>query len=161
MNLILLEPGDMSSPEVATLTGARARHAMAVLKVAAGHAIRIGMINGAVGTGIVTTMTDPAWDGSLRTDWSKEVLAVVVVLERANSVMLTPLSDCWIPPDEGGVGHLLLSYAGAEAFGKDASPVRYPYLMVNLARQNLRKVAVTFWRPPEKPFGSVELPKSK
>jgi len=58
VNLILLEPGDMSGPEVATLTGARARHAMAVLKAVPGHAIRIGMINGALGTGIVTTMTD-------------------------------------------------------------------------------------------------------
>jgi RsmE family RNA methyltransferase len=58
VNLILLEPGDMSGPEVATLTGARARHAMAVLKAAPGQVIRIGMINGTIGTGIVTSMTD-------------------------------------------------------------------------------------------------------
>lgn len=58
MNLILLEPDDMSGPDVATLAGVRAHHAVAVLKAAPGHSVRIGMINGAVGTGIVTAMTD-------------------------------------------------------------------------------------------------------
>jgi 16S rRNA (uracil1498-N3)-methyltransferase len=58
VNVILLEPGDMSGPEVATLTGERAHHVIAVLNAAPGHAVRIGMIDGAFGTGIVTTMTD-------------------------------------------------------------------------------------------------------
>ena len=58
MNLILLEPGDMSGPGLATLTGARAQHAIAVLKVTPGHAVRIGMIDGAIGTGTVISRTD-------------------------------------------------------------------------------------------------------
>jgi 16S rRNA (uracil1498-N3)-methyltransferase len=58
VNLILLEPDDMSGPELATLTGERAHHAIAVLKAGLGHAVRIGMIDGAVGTGTVTSMTD-------------------------------------------------------------------------------------------------------
>ena len=48
VNLILLERGDLNDSGEATLTGARARHAIEVLKAAPGKAVRIGMLNGAV-----------------------------------------------------------------------------------------------------------------
>jgi RsmE family RNA methyltransferase len=58
VNLILLEPGELSGPDKATLTGARARHAKDVLKTVPGDVIRIGLINGPIGTGVVTAITD-------------------------------------------------------------------------------------------------------
>ena len=53
MNLILLEPAALHDGR-ATLEGAQARHALDVLRVAPGQDIRVGVIDGAIGTGRVT-----------------------------------------------------------------------------------------------------------
>jgi RsmE family RNA methyltransferase len=58
VNLILLELGDTNRDGEATLTGARARHVIDVLKAVPGNAVRIGMLNGALGSGTVTAITD-------------------------------------------------------------------------------------------------------
>lgn len=58
MNLILLETADMTGRGIATLTGPRARHAIDVLQAAPGKAVRIGMLNGPLGSGTVTAVTD-------------------------------------------------------------------------------------------------------
>jgi RsmE family RNA methyltransferase len=58
VNLILLEPGDMNRPGEATLTGPQAQHVIDVLKAVPGNAVRIGMLNGAFGSGTVTAITD-------------------------------------------------------------------------------------------------------
>lgn len=58
MNLILLDPEEVDSQGEATLTGLRAQHVAKVLKAAAGQAVRIGILNGALGSGIVTSATD-------------------------------------------------------------------------------------------------------
>jgi DNA-directed RNA polymerase specialized sigma24 family protein len=105
-----------------------------------------------------STASDPAWDGGLfQLDWTKDVLVVVVVMEQANSVTLTPLSECWIAPDKGGVGHLLLTYAGPEPMGK-MPWLSFPYVMAKLPRENLKRVAVTIWRPTGKPAGAAVVP---
>ena len=53
MNLILLEPGEVSAERTATLRDGRARHAIEVLGVRPGHPLRVGIVNGAIGTGTV------------------------------------------------------------------------------------------------------------
>lgn len=53
MNLILLEAGSVRDG-AALLEGPRARHAIDVLRVTPGQEIRIGVIDGAIGTGRVT-----------------------------------------------------------------------------------------------------------
>ena len=53
MNLVLLEPAALLDGR-ATLEGAQARHALDVLRVAPGQDIRVGVIDGAIGTGRVT-----------------------------------------------------------------------------------------------------------
>jgi 16S rRNA (uracil1498-N3)-methyltransferase len=55
---MLLDSSDLNSSDQATLTGARAVHAIDVLKAAPGHTIRIGMLNGAMGTGTVLQVID-------------------------------------------------------------------------------------------------------
>ena len=53
MNLILLEAAALRDG-YAALEGAQARHALEVLRVAPGHQIRIGIVDGPIGTGRVT-----------------------------------------------------------------------------------------------------------
>jgi RNA polymerase sigma factor (sigma-70 family) len=106
----------------------------------------------------VSSANDPAWDGSMfRPNWKDELLLVVVLVEEANSVTLTPLRESWIAPDEGGVGHLLLQYDGPEPAGK-APWVQYPYVMTKVPRKDLKQIAVSLWRPTDKPAGVVTLP---
>lgn len=53
MNLLLLEPREIDQSGVATIDGVRARHVRDVLRVTPGAVIRVGVIDGAVGTAIV------------------------------------------------------------------------------------------------------------
>ena len=52
MNLLLLEPAEIIGDE-AMLTGRRAEHLLKVLRVAAGDLVRVGVINGLIGSGQV------------------------------------------------------------------------------------------------------------
>jgi 16S rRNA (uracil1498-N3)-methyltransferase len=62
VNLILLEPSEVSAAGIVTLSGPRAAHMLNVLHVAPGHDVRIGVLDGprgiatvdAIGNGIVT-----------------------------------------------------------------------------------------------------------
>lgn len=70
MNLILLEPEEVSADGTAVLSGKRARHVREVLKAAPGEEIRIGVVDGPMGTAMVIA------DGKalrLRCELSKEV----------------------------------------------------------------------------------------
>jgi 16S rRNA (uracil1498-N3)-methyltransferase len=54
MNLLLLESHELHESGSARLSGERARHLRAVLKVAPGQTVRVGLIDGPVGVGRVT-----------------------------------------------------------------------------------------------------------
>ncbi len=53
MNLILLQPGDFRDDGLAVLSDGRARHIRKVLKAEPGRSLRIGLLNGPLGTGTV------------------------------------------------------------------------------------------------------------
>jgi RsmE family RNA methyltransferase len=53
VNLILLEAGEIGNGPDLTLTGARARHLLTVLRVVPGDRVRVGVIDGPRGTAIV------------------------------------------------------------------------------------------------------------
>jgi 16S rRNA (uracil1498-N3)-methyltransferase len=53
MNLVLLEPREVTASGAATIDGARARHLIEVLKVAIDDTVRVGIIDGALGAGTV------------------------------------------------------------------------------------------------------------
>lgn len=55
MNVILLEPGELSPDGVATLAGRRALHVATVLRAAPGDRILVGLLGGAMGEGEVLT----------------------------------------------------------------------------------------------------------
>jgi len=53
MNLIILKPGDLVDDGLAELSDQRAKHIVSVLKAEPGQSVRIGMLNGPMGTGTV------------------------------------------------------------------------------------------------------------
>jgi len=55
MNLILLRPEDLLSPHAAILRGDRAEHLRTVLKSGPGDAVRVGLLDGKLGSGTVRT----------------------------------------------------------------------------------------------------------
>jgi RsmE family RNA methyltransferase len=58
VNLILLEPEEVDSHGNVTLTGPRAQHIAQVLKAGPGQTLRVGMLNGSLGSAAVTVSTD-------------------------------------------------------------------------------------------------------
>lgn len=58
MNLILLESTELDERGSVMLTDHRALHLLAVLKVQPGRDVRIGLLDGPIGTGRVTTLAD-------------------------------------------------------------------------------------------------------
>lgn len=104
-------------------------------------------------------MRDPSWDGSFfQTDWSKEALLVVLVLEPTNCVTLSTLDKCWIAPDKNGVAHLLLRYDGKPPEAQQMKFKNYPYVMLKVQRKDLKQVAVTVWRTGDKPDAVATVP---
>ncbi len=53
MNLLLIEPDELDDHGRATLSDGRARHLLAVLRVVPGQTVRVGVVNGSSGTGLV------------------------------------------------------------------------------------------------------------
>ena len=60
MNLILLEPGDLAGDGHARLSDTRAAHILSVLHGTAGRTIRIGMVDGPLGTGTILRTDEAA-----------------------------------------------------------------------------------------------------
>jgi len=60
VNLILLEPYEVDDAGAARLTGARAAHVAAVLQAQIGQRLRIGRLDGPLGTGTVTSVDENA-----------------------------------------------------------------------------------------------------
>jgi len=56
MNLVLLDDGDLTADGGAVLRGARARHVHEVHRAAVGDTLRVGLIGGQVGEGVVTAL---------------------------------------------------------------------------------------------------------
>ena len=60
MNLILLEPSEVRSAGDVRLSGIRAAHLRNVLRVAAGHQVRVGVLDGPCGVGTVQSVSADA-----------------------------------------------------------------------------------------------------
>jgi len=71
VNLLILEPGEVSESGDVLLTDARAGHVLNVLKAAPGHDVRVGLLDGPRGVGTVQAADDGAV--RLRCSFSTEV----------------------------------------------------------------------------------------
>lgn len=72
VNLILLERTELDSGDITTLRGDRARHLLNVLKVTPGQTVRVGIVDGQLGTGTVTTIAPG--EVALRCAFERETL---------------------------------------------------------------------------------------
>jgi 16S rRNA (uracil1498-N3)-methyltransferase len=109
VNLILLEPDEINAAGDAALSGARAAHLLEVLRVEAGHQVRVGVVDGPRGTATVQTTGD-------------EMVALRCELEadlppRPNVDLLLAvprpkvLRRLWAQIAALGVGHIILTNA--------------------------------------------------
>ena len=62
VNLILLASNEVNASAGATLSGPRADHLLKVLKVAPGHRVRVGILDGPLGVGTVESVTPETVD---------------------------------------------------------------------------------------------------
>src|SRR4029078_11986172 len=65
MNLILCEAADLQESGTITLTGVQATHVREVLRAAAGDEVRVGIVDGPSGRGMIVSIADdrvePRW----------------------------------------------------------------------------------------------------
>ncbi len=108
MNLILLEPDEIQADGLAVLSGKRARHVREVLRAAAGEEIRVGVVDGALGT---ATILEDAKQLRLRCDLSGGIPPV----SRVDLLLAMPrpkvMNRLWPVLASLGVGRVLISNA--------------------------------------------------
>ncbi len=57
MNLLLLQPDDLITPDRAIISGRRCQHLVDILKVSAGQSIKAGLLNGNIGQAVILTIS--------------------------------------------------------------------------------------------------------
>jgi len=109
VNLLLLEPVEVSADGVSLMSGARARHLRDVLRVQPGHSVRIGLIDGALGTGIVLSLGD----GTVRLHCTFE--AAIPARPSVDLLLALPrpkvVRRLWAQVAALGVGQIILTNA--------------------------------------------------
>jgi RsmE family RNA methyltransferase len=110
VNLILIEDNEVDSAGVATLTGTRADHVRAVLRVEPGAVVRAGIVDGPMGTAEVLSV-DPlrVSTASFRADPAPERPRVDLLLALPRPKVMRRL---WAQLAALGVGHIILTNAG-------------------------------------------------
>ena len=109
MNLIILEPGEVSTAGDVQLSGARAAHLLNVLMVAPGHTVRVGMINGRRGIGTVEAIADGTVELCCGFDTTlppRPRVDLLLALPRPKV-----LRRLWAQLAALGVGHIILTNA--------------------------------------------------
>jgi 16S rRNA (uracil1498-N3)-methyltransferase len=109
VNLILLERAELGRDGAVTLTDARARHAIEVLKVTPGQALRIGVLDGPKGVGMVTAVADGRVGVACQLEASPPALpAVDLLLALPRPKVMRRL---WAQLAAMGVGRIILTNA--------------------------------------------------
>lgn len=108
MNIILLEPTEVSDDGAARVTGARATHLTRVLGVEPGHDVRIGIVDGATGRGVVTAVdaAGVALQCSFGAAPSDPLIDVLLALPRPKV-----MRRLWAQLSALGVGRIILTNA--------------------------------------------------
>lgn len=89
MNLILLFDDDFVGNQHVRLLGRRARHVLTVHRARVGDALRVGRVNGALGSGVITSLTDAALEMDVVLDQSPPPalpLTLLLALPRPKSL---------------------------------------------------------------------------
>lgn len=146
MNLLLLEASEVDDEGVVVIAGARGRHVREVLGAEVGRSVRVGVIDGAIGTAEVIAVDDRAGSVTLRCR-----LGAVPSRPRVDLVLALPrpkvLARLYAPLASLGVGTLWLTNAErVERFYFDAHAVRperaRPLLLEGLAQARDTRVPI-------------------
>jgi RsmE family RNA methyltransferase len=137
VNVILLEPGEVTDAGDVHLTGTRAAHLLTVLRVVPGQTVRVGMLDGPFGTGEVRGIAADA----VALNCAFE--AAIPARPRADLLLALPrpkvMGRLWAQLAALGVGHIMLTNAArVERNYFDAhvlTPVRYRPLLVEGLQQ--------------------------
>jgi RsmE family RNA methyltransferase len=109
VNLILLEPHELDPSGATTLDGPRAAHVLGVLRAGVGATVRVGMLDGALGSGVVTSVDPPRLSMRCRFDDG------VPARPRVDLLLALPrpkvLRRLWAQLAALGVGHIILTNA--------------------------------------------------
>ena len=109
MNLILLGADEVAPDGSATLTDIRARHITTVLRAEVGSTVRIGLLNGPVGTATITAINGPTV--TLHNTFDPEPPPT----PRVDILLAVPrpkvLRRLWAPLASLGVGRIILTNA--------------------------------------------------
>jgi 16S rRNA (uracil1498-N3)-methyltransferase len=109
VNLVILEPGEVSECGDAHLSGARATHLLDVLRVVPGQEVRVGILDGQRGTGVVRSVAAGlvvvrcAFDGCVR---PRPRVDLLLALPRPKV-----LQRLWAQIAAIGVGRIILTNA--------------------------------------------------
>ena len=109
VNLILLDPGELTDAGNVRLSGGRADHLRTVLRIAPGHEVRVGVLDGPRGVGTVVSVDDDAID--LRCTFEETVPArpaVDLLLALPRPKVMRRL---WAQIAALGVGQIILTNA--------------------------------------------------
>ncbi len=110
MNLLLLEAGEVDAGGGVTVSGARARHLLDVLRVDPGQTVRVGILNGPIGTAHVVACNRPGGSVMLTC-----VLADAPPRPAVDLLLAVPrpkvLRRLWAQIAALGVGRVLLTNA--------------------------------------------------
>lgn len=89
MNLMLLEPQDFVNDQLVVLSGRRLKHVLEVHKASVGEELRVGKVNGRVGTGTIIELSDEQMKLSVNlTEKPPEPLPLTVLLALPRPKML-------------------------------------------------------------------------
>lgn len=80
MNLILLEENDFTAPNTVTLVGRRLQHVLAVHRASVGDTLRVGLINGLMGDGVISSLDTDALQLSVRLTLAPPAKQSVILL---------------------------------------------------------------------------------
>ncbi len=160
MNLLLLEPAELSGESEAIVGGERARHLLEILKVEAGSVVRAGIVDGAIGTARVVAVEGErvrlrcAITGSPP---ERPAVDLLVALPRPKV-----LKRAWAQLAALGVGTVVLTNASkVERFYFDSHAVRpesiRPLLIEGLVQARDTRVPIVHVRKALKPLVEDEL----
>ncbi len=109
MNLVLLSPAEIADHGLATVSGARADHLRRVLKVSPGDAVRVGILDGGMGVGTVTSIAGDHVELRCAIDWEippRPRVDVLLALPRPKV-----MRRLWAQLSALGVGQVILTNA--------------------------------------------------
>lgn len=161
MNLILLAPGEVDASGAARLEGDRARHVVEVLRAVPGHALRVGIVDGPLGSATVVAVSDRTVDLSCAFETlTPERPAVDLLLAVPRPKGLRRL---WAQLAAIGVGRVMLTNAArVERNYFDThwlSPATYePLLIEGLQQARDTRVPIVSVHRQFRPFIEDELP---